>query len=161
MSFKEKFIFKFWSTKQVWPTTLEVSVQSKDSVLGYRLDFGALFFFFHLTVDFVIYTWSYGSSLSNYLCNQCISQLMLWVRTMWGILDTKLCDKVCPWLATGQWFSLDPLVSSNNKTDSHDLTEILLKVALNTKNQTKSTCIIYVWFVPGSYYFDTFIIVNL
>jgi hypothetical protein len=26
-------------------------------------------------------------------------------------------------------------VSSINKTDSHDITEILLKVALNTKNQ--------------------------
>ena len=28
------------------------------------------------------------------------------------------------------------LVSSNNKTDLHDITEILLKVALNTINQT-------------------------
>jgi hypothetical protein len=32
-------------------------------------------------------------------------------------------------LATGQWFS--PL-SSTNKTDHHDQTEIVLKVALNT-----------------------------
>jgi hypothetical protein len=29
------------------------------------------------------------------------------------------------------------LVSSTNKTDHHDITEILLKVALNTLNQTK------------------------
>ena len=29
------------------------------------------------------------------------------------------------------------LVSSTNKTDRHDITEILLKVALNTINQTK------------------------
>ena len=29
-------------------------------------------------------------------------------------------------------------VSSTNKTDHHDITEILLKVALNTKNQIKS-----------------------
>jgi len=28
-------------------------------------------------------------------------------------------------------------VSSNNKTDRHDITEILLKVAFNTINQTK------------------------
>jgi hypothetical protein len=34
--------------------------------------------------------------------------------------------------ATGQWFSPGPLVSSTNKTDCHDITEILLKVALNT-----------------------------
>jgi hypothetical protein len=33
---------------------------------------------------------------------------------------------------TGQWFSPDNLVSSANKTDRHDITEILLKVALNT-----------------------------
>jgi hypothetical protein len=30
-----------------------------------------------------------------------------------------------------QWFSLGTLVSSTNKTDCHDVTEILLKVALN------------------------------
>ena len=37
-------------------------------------------------------------------------------------------DKVC------QWFSQSTLVSSINKTDCHDITEILLKVALNTIN---------------------------
>jgi len=34
--------------------------------------------------------------------------------------------------ATGQWFSPSPSVSSTNKTNHHDITEILLKVALNT-----------------------------
>ena len=38
---------------------------------------------------------------------------------------------------TGQWFSQGTLVSSTNKTDHHDITEILLKVALSTMNQTK------------------------
>ena len=33
----------------------------------------------------------------------------------------------------GQWFSLDTPVSSTNKTYPHDIAEILLKVALNTK----------------------------
>jgi hypothetical protein len=36
----------------------------------------------------------------------------------------------------GQWFSPGTPVSSTNKTDCHDITEILLKVALNTINQT-------------------------
>jgi hypothetical protein len=45
---------------------------------------------------------------------------------------STLCDKVCQLLATGRWFSP---VSSTNKTDRHDITEILLKVALNTINQ--------------------------
>jgi hypothetical protein len=35
---------------------------------------------------------------------------------------------------TSGWFSPDTLVSSTNKTDSHDITEILLKVALNAIN---------------------------
>ena len=55
------------------------------------------------------------------------------ISSSWrGILDTTSCDKVCQWLATGRWFSLGTLVFSTNKTDRHDLTEILLKVALNT-----------------------------
>jgi hypothetical protein len=47
-----------------------------------------------------------------------------------------LYDKVCHLLATGRWFSPDTPVSSTNKTDHHDKTEILLKVALNIINQT-------------------------
>ena len=50
-------------------------------------------------------------------------------RWWWDVLDTTLCDKVCQWLVTGRWFSP---VSSTNKTDHHDIAEILLKVALNT-----------------------------
>jgi hypothetical protein len=38
--------------------------------------------------------------------------------------------------ATGRWFSPGPSVSSTNKTDRHDITEILLKVELNTIKQT-------------------------
>jgi hypothetical protein len=36
----------------------------------------------------------------------------------------------------GRWFSLGPPVSSTSKTDLHNITELLLKVALNTINQT-------------------------
>jgi hypothetical protein len=38
-------------------------------------------------------------------------------------------------LAHGQWFSLGTPASSTTKTGRHDIAEILLKVALNTKNQ--------------------------
>jgi hypothetical protein len=51
-----------------------------------------------------------------------------------GVLDTTLCDKVCQWLVTGRWFSPCTPVSSTNKTDRHNITEIMLKVALNTIN---------------------------
>ena len=50
----------------------------------------------------------------------------------WGVLDTTLCDKISQWLATGRWFSPGTPVSSTNKANRHDITEILLKVALNT-----------------------------
>ena len=43
--------------------------------------------------------------------------------------DTTLCDKVCQWLAADRCFSLGTRVSSTNKTDHHDIPEILLKVA--------------------------------
>ena len=56
--------------------------------------------------------------------------------TWQDVLDTTFCDKVCQGLATGRWFSLGTLISSTNKTDCHDTTEILLKVALNTINPT-------------------------
>ena len=35
----------------------------------------------------------------------------------------------------GRWFTPGTSVSSTNKTDRHDITEILLKVALNTITQ--------------------------
>jgi hypothetical protein len=53
-------------------------------------------------------------------------------RSLQGALDTTLCDQVCLWLTAGWWFSLGIPGSFTNKTDFHDITEILLKVALNT-----------------------------
>ena len=63
-------------------------------------------------------SWSYGSWIYNYLCNQCLSPLT-WVRipSRRGVLNATLCDKVCQQLATGQWFSPGTLVSSINKTE--------------------------------------------
>ena len=51
---------------------------------------------------------------------------------------TILCEKVSdlPQVATGRWFSPGPPVSSTNKNERHDITEILLKVALSTIKQT-------------------------
>jgi hypothetical protein len=50
---------------------------------------------------------------------------------------------VCQWLATGRWFSPGPSVSSTNKTDRHDITEILLKMVKNTIKQTNPNCDVY------------------
>jgi len=55
-----------------------------------------------------------------------------------GVLDTTLSDKVCQWLAVGRWFSPGTPIASDNKTDLYDITEIVLKVALNTTAQPNS-----------------------
>jgi hypothetical protein len=40
--------------------------------------------------------------------------------------------KFCQWLLAGQCFNPDTTVSSTDKTDCHNIAEILLKVVLNT-----------------------------
>jgi hypothetical protein len=45
-------------------------------------------------------------------------------------------DKGYQLLVHGRWFSPGTLVSSTTKTGRHDIAEILLKVALHTKNQS-------------------------
>jgi hypothetical protein len=66
----------------------------------------------------------------------------VWVRARLCILQkgyTRLAsDKDYQLLAHGRWFSPGTSASSTTKTGRHDIVEILLKVALNTKNQIKS-----------------------
>jgi hypothetical protein len=45
-------------------------------------------------------------------------------------------DKVYLLIAHGRWFSPGTPVSFTTKTGRHDIAEILLKVALNTNNQS-------------------------
>ena len=94
-------------------------------------------------------SWSYGSWIYNYRCCECLSPLMLWVRISTRARCTTLCDKVCQWLATGRWFSPGPPVSSTNKTDRHDMTEILLKVVINTIKQTIKQTYILIYIEVG------------
>jgi hypothetical protein len=51
-------------------------------------------------------------------------------------VNPAMCDKIWHWLAAGRGFSPGTLVSSTNETGGQDITEILLKVALNTIDQT-------------------------
>ena len=51
---------------------------------------------------------------------------------------TTTSDKVYQLLAHGRWFSPGTPASSITKTGHHDITEILLKVALSNKNEIKS-----------------------
>ena len=70
---------------------------------------------------------------------------MLWVRISIRARSATVCDTVCQWLATGRWFSPSAPVSSTYKTDRHDITEIVLKVALNIIKQTNKNNIHYLF----------------
>jgi hypothetical protein len=61
--------------------------------------FHIMLYWVHLTIS---WSWLYGSWIYNYMCNQNLSPLTLWV---WiplrrGVLDTTLYDKVCQWFVT-------------------------------------------------------------
>ena len=49
-------------------------------------------------------------------------------------------DKVYQLLSHGRWFSWGTLAYSTTKTGHHDIAEILLKMALNIKNQINHYC---------------------
>jgi hypothetical protein len=96
----------------------------------------------YLIVKGPSWSWSYGSWIYNYLFNQCLSPLMLLVRISIRARCTTLCDNVYHWLATGRWLCQVTSVSCTNKTDRHDIAEILLKVALDTIKQTNKRSIL-------------------
>jgi hypothetical protein len=54
---------------------------------------------------------------------------------LWTIF-AAVSDKVYQLLAHERWFSPDTPASVTTKTGQHDIAEILLKVALNTINQS-------------------------
>jgi hypothetical protein len=67
---------------------------------------------------------------------------MAWVRVRFCKLQKRCIrlaaaiDKVYQLFAHGRWFSPGTPASSTTKTARHDMTEILLKVALSTIKQT-------------------------
>ena len=92
--------------------------------------------------------WSYSRWIYDYLCNQCLSPLKLWVRTPFMARCTRY-DIM--WLSlAGWWFSPGTPVSSTNKTAGHYIAEILFKVVLNTitpVTQLKRTMQKYIYMV--------------
>ena len=82
------------------------------------------------------WSWSYCSWIYNYLCNQWITTKIVTSNPDHGEVYSiqYYFDEVWQWLATGRWFSRGTPVSSTNKTNRHDIAEILLKVTLNTIN---------------------------
>jgi hypothetical protein len=86
-------------------------------------------------------SWSYGSWICNYLCNQCLSPLSCEFESCsWlGVVDTTLCDKGC------QWFSQNTRVFSTNKTGCFGIGGIVDHHCLNClfiqEYPVQTTCI--------------------
>ena len=95
--------------------------------------------------SFTIHTTTCTITINTYHHYSCEFEPHSWR----GVLDTTLCDNVCQWLATDWWFSPGTPVSSTNKTDCHDITDILLKVVYIIINQTKpnQSPFIVMWFL--------------
>jgi hypothetical protein len=51
-----------------------------------------------------------------------------------GVLDATLCDNICQLLVEGQRFSPGTLISSNKKTDRHDITKKQYLLSNNTND---------------------------
>ena len=78
-------------------------------------------------------TWYVIKFVSHLMHDQVCQSLDTWssLSVTWYMIkfvSHLIRDQVCQSLVTGWWFSLGTLVSSTNKTDRHDITEILLKV---------------------------------
>jgi len=108
----------------------------------------------------LIYGFTTAYAISVYHILSCEFESYSW----WGVLDTTVHDKVCQWPVAGQCFSPGSPVSSTNKNDLHDITEILLKMSFNTINLTPML-IVYNWqllrSVSNSVWIHTWCIRNL
>ena len=111
------------------------------------------------------WSWSYGNWIYNYLYNQYLSPLKLWVRTpfmtrytRYNIMGWSLSETCGRSVVFSEYSG-----SSTNKIDHHDIAEILLKVALSTvkpiqaiqRKTYKSTLFSsphLMWYLPFYYY---------
>jgi hypothetical protein len=104
-----------WSPFQ----TLYVAIQKSATLLYFTLN--------------IFYCQAIRSSGMKYkyadLIASCSSRLSIY-------FNKENLSRCCQWFAASRWFSPGTPVSSTNKFDCHDITEILLKVALNTIIQT-------------------------
>jgi hypothetical protein len=147
---KVKILVELWLLKSgFWPLTARLSRIERwqtqcesilnPSLLEKSFAMGLVCYVLHLNNSLLWcllvrgLSWSYGSSIYNYL-----SSPTLWVQTSLRrpVLDTILCEQ----LVVFSRYSCFP----TNKTDRHDITEILLKVALSTIKPTK--LLVWYWY---------------
>ena len=87
---------------------------------------------YHFLLCFVVYCCINHSISVFYLCT--VSKIVNYKKGCTRLAAAS--DKVYQLLAHGRWFSPGSPASSTTKTGRHDIAEILLKVALNTINQS-------------------------
>ena len=78
----------------------------------------------------------------HYLVNTSITATCMFVEVSHAL-------QLCQWLAVCRWFSAGTPISSTNKTYRHYIAEMLLKVALNTINQSNEQY--FIWKVMYSW----------
>ena len=71
------------------------------------------------------------------------------LRTILQRESQNSCDTVFQWLVADWWFYSGTTISSTNKTDCHDKTEILSRVALNTIKPNQTIHVGLFGWVPG------------
>ena len=97
-----------------------------------------------------LWSWSYGSWIYNYLYNQYLSPLGC--EFEYRSDNRTLCDKVCQWLAAGQWFLLalrfPPLINWNiveSDVKPHNLTFYRIHIIYFSVNTVYSHPSIMLW----------------
>jgi hypothetical protein len=136
---------KAWvcSTYRLVTTFSQLYFDQKSEIKQFLIAFKAVLFKNRLLYIFntwvVCNTWgsswscSYGSWIYNYLCNQCLSPLKLWVQIPLrrGVLDATFCDNVF-----FRTFRFPPPI----KLTATIKLKYVLKVELNTTTLAPNTC---------------------
>ena len=101
------------------------------------------FYFFDLSIRFWTelfrqcerpsWLWSYASWIYNYLCNQCLSPLMLWFRISIRARCITLCDKVCQWLAAPVRYQR-PWSSAQQTFAFDDVSKSIVSLSISKKD---------------------------
>jgi hypothetical protein len=73
------------------------------------------------------WSWSYGSWIYYYLCNQCSSPLTLWVRIplRGGVLDTTLCDSLLVNSSQCSYWTTRCKAQPNRYVMNHDVLKVI------------------------------------
>jgi hypothetical protein len=79
-----------------------------------------------MTIDLLLFTYIFSFLYHCQDFVQTVYMTYLFLPTWPGVLDTTLCDVL---FTTSRCISPGTPISSTNKTDRHDITEILMKVA--------------------------------